>query len=51
VEAALVAGLVAGGVPAAAAIAGVLAFRLLTFWLPTSPGWLAFHGLRRRGAI
>jgi uncharacterized membrane protein YbhN (UPF0104 family) len=23
-------------------------FRLATFWLPTIPGWLAFHGLTKR---
>ncbi len=47
-EAALVAGFTAAGVPAAESIAGVLAFRLVTFWLPILPGWAAFHFLRRR---
>jgi uncharacterized membrane protein YbhN (UPF0104 family) len=23
-------------------------FRLATFWLPTIPGWLAFHALTKR---
>jgi glycosyltransferase 2 family protein len=40
-EAALVAGLTAIGAAAGPAVAGVLAFRLLTFWLPILPGWLA----------
>jgi undecaprenyl-diphosphatase len=48
VEAALVAGLTATGVAAAPAIAGVLTYRLATFWIPTLPGWLAFRLLRAR---
>ncbi len=48
VEAALVAGLTGIGIDAAPAVAGVLAFRLLTFWLPTLPGIIAFRYLRRR---
>lgn len=52
VEAALIGGLTAiAGVPAAAALSGVLLFRLLTFWLPVLPGWLAFARLQRRRAI
>ena len=47
VEAALVAGLTATGVAAAPAVAGVLTFRLATFWLPTLPGWAAFRTLRK----
>jgi uncharacterized membrane protein YbhN (UPF0104 family)/membrane-associated phospholipid phosphatase/tRNA A-37 threonylcarbamoyl transferase component Bud32 len=45
-EAALVAGLTAIGATAGPAIAGVLAFRLLTFWLPILPGWFAYRSLR-----
>jgi glycosyltransferase 2 family protein len=45
-EAALVAGLTAVGAPTGSAVAGVLAFRLLTFWLPILPGWLAYRALR-----
>jgi glycosyltransferase 2 family protein len=45
-EAALVAGLTAIGAPTGPAVAGVLAFRLLTFWLPILPGWLAYRALR-----
>jgi undecaprenyl-diphosphatase len=50
-EAALVAGLTALGVPTGPAVAGVLAFRLLTFWLPILPGWLAYRALRVDGTI
>ncbi|WP_139173701.1 lysylphosphatidylglycerol synthase domain-containing protein [Geodermatophilus telluris] len=51
VEAALVGGLTATGVPLAPALAAVLAFRVATFWLPAPFGWLAFVGLQRRGRI
>jgi hypothetical protein len=27
----------------------VLAFRLITFWLPILPGWLAYRALRSAG--
>jgi glycosyltransferase 2 family protein len=50
-EAALVAGLTAVGASAGPAVAGVLAFRLLTFWLPILPGWLAYRALSAAGAI
>jgi glycosyltransferase 2 family protein len=50
-EAALVAGLTALGVPTGPAVAGVLAFRLLTFWLPILPGWFAYRALRVDGTI
>jgi undecaprenyl-diphosphatase len=50
-EAALVAGLTGVGVPSGEAIAGVLSFRLATFWLPTLPGWIAFRRLRRAEII
>jgi undecaprenyl-diphosphatase len=48
VEAALVAGLTGVGVAAGPAVAGVLAFRLVTFWAPTIPGFFAFRAVRRR---
>jgi uncharacterized membrane protein YbhN (UPF0104 family)/membrane-associated phospholipid phosphatase len=51
IEAALVAGLTAVGAPTGPAVAGVLAFRLLTFWLPILPGWLAYRALRADGTI
>ena len=51
VEAALVGGLTATGVPVAAAITAVLAFRAATFWLPAPLGWSAFVALQRRNRI
>jgi uncharacterized membrane protein YbhN (UPF0104 family)/tRNA A-37 threonylcarbamoyl transferase component Bud32 len=48
VEAALVAGLTGVGVAAGPAVAGVLAFRLVTFWAPTIPGAWAFRVVRRK---
>jgi uncharacterized protein (TIRG00374 family) len=48
VEAALLAGLTGVGVHAGPAIAGILAFRLITFWLPTLPGLVAFRVISRR---
>jgi uncharacterized protein (TIRG00374 family) len=50
-EAALVAGLTRLGVVAGPAIAGVLAFRLVTYWLPLVPGAVAVRALRRRHAL
>jgi undecaprenyl-diphosphatase len=50
-EAALVAGLTAVGAPTGPSVAGVLAFRLLTYWLPVVPGWLAYRALRADGTI
>jgi uncharacterized membrane protein YbhN (UPF0104 family)/tRNA A-37 threonylcarbamoyl transferase component Bud32 len=47
VEAALTAGLTAAGVPGGVAVSAVLAFRLLTFWLPVPLGWVALHYLER----
>ncbi len=51
VEAALVGGLTATGVPIAAALTAVLAFRAVTFWLPAPVGWGAFVALQRRGWV
>jgi undecaprenyl-diphosphatase len=51
IEAALVAGLTAIGARTGPAVAGVLAFRLLTYWLPILPGWLAYRALRADKAI
>ncbi|WP_280368627.1 lysylphosphatidylglycerol synthase domain-containing protein [Nocardia wallacei] len=48
VEASLVAGLTVGGVPSASAIAGVLSYRLATFWLPAAIGFFSFRSLQRR---
>ena len=47
-EAALVAGLSQQGVATAPAIAGVLAYRLLTYWLPVLPGLVCVGALKRR---
>ena len=51
VEAALAAGLTAGGLDAGLAVSSVLLFRLVTFWLPTIPGYWAFNWLTKKGAL
>ncbi len=51
VEAALLAGLGAMGVPATAAVTAVLVSRLLTYWLPVLPGIAVFRYLQHRGVI
>nr|WP_236670895.1 lysylphosphatidylglycerol synthase transmembrane domain-containing protein [Streptomyces sp. 7-21] len=51
VELALSGTLAAFGVPTEAALPAVLLFRLMTFWLPVLPGWLAFTQLTRREQI
>lgn len=50
-EAGLVGGLIGFGVPAAAALAAVLLFRLLTYWLPVVPGIALFNIVLRRGYV
>ena len=50
-EAALVAGLTAAGAPAGPAIAAVIAYRVVTYWLPVLPGAMAFRVLRTRRLI
>jgi undecaprenyl-diphosphatase len=50
-EAIFVAAFVAVGVPQGDAIAGVLVFRAVTFWLPILPGWIAFMILQRAGQL
>jgi len=47
VEAALIAGLTAAGMPSTTAVAAVILFRLATFWLPLMPGWAALVLLQR----
>jgi uncharacterized membrane protein YbhN (UPF0104 family) len=47
-EVALSAGLATIGVPAGPAVAAVLVYRLLTFWLPLLPGVLAFRYLQKK---
>ena len=50
-EAALVAGLTGVGMEPAIAVAAVLSYRLLTFWVPVLPGWLCFQFLERRNYV
>lgn len=51
VEASLVAGLMVGGVPGPSAVAGVLAYRLATFWIPAAVGYFSFRSLRRQHTL
>ncbi|GAA4839908.1 hypothetical protein GCM10025787_20710 [Saccharopolyspora rosea] len=51
VEAALLAGLGALGIPPTAAVTAVLASRLLTYWLPVLPGIAMFRYLQHRKVI
>ena len=51
VEAALVAGLTGIGVHSEPAVAAVLTFRLLTFWIPIVPGLGAFRYLQYRRIV
>jgi uncharacterized membrane protein YbhN (UPF0104 family) len=51
VEAALAAGLTAGGLDGGIAVSAVLLFRVLTFWLPTIPGYFSFNWLTRKGLL
>lgn len=51
VEAALAAGLTAAGLDGGLAVSAVLMFRLLTFWLPTIPGWFAMNSMQRKGLL
>jgi uncharacterized protein (TIRG00374 family) len=51
VEAALIGGLAAFGVPAAIAIPSVLLYRVLTCWLPVFVGWPVMRWLTRKDMI
>lgn len=51
VEAVLAAGLTAAGLDAGTAISSVLLYRIVTFWLPTIPGWFSFRSLQRHDAL
>nr|WP_253794679.1 lysylphosphatidylglycerol synthase transmembrane domain-containing protein [Kitasatospora paracochleata] len=51
VEIALITALTVAGVPATAATPAVFLYRLLTFWLPVAPGWIAYNVLQRKGAL
>ena len=48
---AVVAGLTGVGMASGPAVAAVLSYRLVTYWLPIVPGWFSFHVLERRGLI
>jgi len=50
-EAALIAGLSQQGLSTAPAVAGVLTYRLITYWLPVLPGLFFLGVLRRRHAL
>lgn len=51
VEAALIGGLAAFGIPSAVAVPGVLLYRVLTCWLPVFIGWPVMHWLARKNMI
>ncbi len=51
IETAMSLGLTAAGLPGGTAIAAVLLFRTVTFWLPAPAGWAALHHLQKTGAI
>lgn len=51
VEAGLVAGFAAYGVPADSAIAAALAYRLVTYWFPLLPGVAAWVAVRHRDIV
>jgi undecaprenyl-diphosphatase len=51
VEAAMIAGLTGFGLPDGVAVSSVLAFRLVTFWLPILPGWATFTWMQRNGEL
>ena len=51
VEAAYIAGLTLAGVDSGVAVSATLLFRLLTFWLPTIPGYWSFNWLQRVGSL
>ena len=50
-EAALIAGLTGFGLASGPAVAAVLSFRLMTFWLPILPGWFSLAWMQRNGEI
>ncbi|WP_407696620.1 flippase-like domain-containing protein [Streptantibioticus cattleyicolor] len=51
VEAALIAALIAFGVPKEVATPAVLLYRMMTLWLPVLPGWASFTHLTRKEAL
>jgi uncharacterized protein (TIRG00374 family) len=51
VEAALIGGLAAFGVPAAIAVPSVLLYRIITCWLPVFAGWPVMRWLTKKEMI
>jgi undecaprenyl-diphosphatase len=51
IEVALVAGLTQTGTLATSTSAAVLVYRIVSYWLPVIPGFVAFRWLRRTGAV
>lgn len=51
VEAALVAGLSAFGIPAGTALAAAFVYRIINTWIPVAIGWICYRRLERSGAI
>lgn len=51
VEPVLALGLIAAGVDAGPAVATVIMWRVLAFWVPMLPGWLAYRRLRAEGVL
>ncbi|GAA1269039.1 lysylphosphatidylglycerol synthase domain-containing protein [Kitasatospora nipponensis] len=51
VEVALFGALTLAGMPPAVATSAVFLYRILTFWLPVLPGWIAYSVLQRKGAL
>jgi len=51
IETAMSLGLTAAGLHGGTAIAAVLLFRTVTFWLPAPAGWVALHYLQRIGVL
>ncbi|CAN5506422.1 lysylphosphatidylglycerol synthase transmembrane domain-containing protein [soil metagenome] len=51
IEAAYVAALTGSGVDPGAALSIVVVWRLLTYWFPVIPSWVALHHVRRIGAV
>jgi uncharacterized membrane protein YbhN (UPF0104 family) len=51
VEAAMAAGLTVAGLDSGLALSAVLLYRVITFWLPTVPGYFAFNALQRKGYL
>jgi uncharacterized membrane protein YbhN (UPF0104 family) len=47
----MTAGLIASGIDGGIALSAVLLYRLLTFWIPTIPGWFAFQHLTKKDAL